>query len=134
MATPPRLRGFTRDSIPDLPAWMDRVILLLTNVFADISGALDKNLTRRENMRGDWSDVEFTTRTTVADTYPILVKNRMAPNRPSLVWGADLERDDGAIISDPWSVTWALGQSGDIELTFQGLRASTKYRARIAYE
>lgn len=133
MASPPRLRGLTRESTPDAPAWWTTVLASLQTFFSDVTGALDKQLTRRENMRGDWSEVEFTTKATVSDTFPVLLKHKMAET-PKLVWLGWLERDDGAIITTQPTVTCRISVRGELELYFQGLSAGTKYRARVVYE
>ncbi len=134
MSAPPRLRSLTRESTPDAPGWWDRVLTVLSPFVGDVSSALAKGLTRRENMRGDFNDaVRFTTKATLAATWPVSVKHSMG-DRPTSCWLGDLVRADGAAIDDAFSMTWKLSQSNLLELTFQGLAVSTEYRATILYE
>lgn len=133
MASPPRLRGLTREAFPDAPEWWSRVLGILSPFFLDTTNALTKGLTRKENMVGDASEVTFTTKATVADTWPVPMKHRMT-GRPGHWWCAGIEKTSGAALANAWSLTAKLNQSNQLELTFQGLEASTEYRARIMYE
>ncbi len=133
MSAPPRLKSVAREATPDAPGWWDRILTLLNPFLTDVQGCLDKGLTRRENMRGDFTEIEFTTSATLADTWPISAKHTMK-TRPMACWHGDVKRVDGATIDNPFSMTFRLGASNLLELTFQGLAASTKYRAVILYE
>lgn len=133
MAQPPRIRGLSRENTPDAPAWWDRVLAVLLPFFSDTTNALTKGLTRRENMVGGTGEVTFTTKGTVADTWPVAMKHDMA-SRPSDWWISRIEKTSGAALANAVSLTAKLNQKNQLELTFQGLEASTEYRARIMYE
>lgn len=134
MSAPPRLRGLSRETTPDAPGWWDRVLAVLSPFIGDVTASLSNGLTRKENFRsGVNENVRFATKATIADTWPVLVKNELnvRPYGCSLV---DLERVDGADIDGAFSMTWKLNQKNQLGLTFQGLEASTEYRATIVYE
>jgi hypothetical protein len=134
MSAPPRLKSITKEATPDAPGWWDRILTLLNPFLTDVQSALAKGLTRRENMRGDFNDaILFTTKATLAGTWPITVKHTMN-SRPTACWLGDLERADGAAIDNPFSMTWKLNEQNMFALTFQGLDVSTEYRATILYE
>ncbi len=134
MSAPPRLRSLSMETTPDAPGWWERVLAVLSPFIQDVSGALSKGLTRRENMRSNYNDkVRFTTKATLADTWPILVKNDLGM-RAYACWLVDLVRIDGADIDYAPAMTWKHDDKGQFALTFHGLEASTEYRATIIYE
>jgi hypothetical protein len=55
-------------------------------------------------------------------------------SRPYACGCWDIVKTDGTALANAWSMTWGLSQQNQLELTFQGLEASTKYRATILYE
>lgn len=134
MAAPPRFKAFSREDFPDAPEWFTTFLLPLNETVGGLVNALSRRLTRSENLlAAGKTGIEFSTQATVDNTWPLRLKNEL-PIRPSHLWATRLERADGGHISTPWSLTWRLAQSGEVEIRMQGLTASTKYRLSIAYE
>lgn len=132
MSAPVRVK-LSGETAPEAPSWWRELVLpALLTALQDIAGALDRGLTRRENMVGDWDELDFTTGATAYQTV-VPRKHRMA-ERPKHVWVSQLQRYDEAELSAAWSWTWKLNQRNEIELKFQGLSNSTRYLARIVYE
>src|SRR5688572_24129300 len=133
MAAPPRPKSLGRDTIPEAPVWWDKVVSALNPFLTDVAAALDRGLSKENLLRGENTNVRFTTKATVADTWPVLVKPSL-PMRPTHLQVTDMVKLDGSAPANAWSFTWKLSQSGMIELTGQGLEASTAYRISIVYE
>lgn len=134
MAAPPRFKAFARESFPDSPEWFAQFLLPLNEAVGGLVLAISRRLTRAENLfAAEKVRLAFTTRETLADTWPLKVKNELSV-RPTHLWLTKLERDDGAAISSAFSLTWTVGKDGLLELTLQGLDAATKYHLSIAYE
>lgn len=134
MAQPPRFKSFSRENFPDAPEWFAQFLLPLNEVTSGLVNAISKRLTRKENfLAAEKVGLVFTTRETAADTFPLRLKSEL-PSRPTHLWVTRLDVVEGEPISTPFSLTWRMAASGEIEVTFQGLAASTKYRATLAYE
>lgn len=62
MAPPPKVKAISRESIPDAPAWFDQFLLVLNNTLSATASALDRRLTRKENMlAGERLGIAFAT-------------------------------------------------------------------------
>lgn len=134
MASPPRFRRIARESIPGAPAWVEPLLLILNGALGTIALALSGSLTRRENIRSaDKVQFRLTTLAVVANTWPKAVKNEL-PVKVTHCACTYLAKASGAAITAAWSMTWKPNQRNEIELSFQGLEASTEYVATIAYE
>jgi len=135
MAQPPRFRAIRPEDLKgDVPEWAQQLLLALNETLGSIASALTGRLTRSENfLSGSKSGGTFRTKATLADTWPVEVKN-LLPFQPTHVICSRLERVDGAAITDAWSYTWKMGANGLIQLSFQGLSVSTEYRFSLLYE
>lgn len=129
---PPRIKSFSRESVPGAPAFMEQVFLLLNEALSQISGALSRRLTRNENMyASEKMGCEFTT---PATGVPTLTIKWDVVSKPKHVDVTGLRRSDSAAITSAWSCTYDLTSTGNIQLSFQGLAASTTYRCNVRWE
>ncbi len=135
MARPPRFRAIRPEDLPgEVPEWAQTFLLTLNDALGTIANALTGGLTREDNFRaGERVGLTFRTEATVANTWPVEVKHGM-PVSPRHVVCSRMDRVDGAAHSAAWSMSWKLGTNGLIQLTFQGLSASTEYRFNLLYE
>lgn len=134
MAAPPSIRAFSAEAFRGAPPWFIQFLVALNGVLTSITDALSQGLTRGENFRaGERLGFTFRTATTLAATWPVKVKHDL-PDRPNHVEVGQLQREDGAVIQDPWSMTWKPATGGFIALTFQGLDADTKYTCNLTWE
>lgn len=134
MAAPPRFKNFSREDFRGAPTWFDPLFATLNESLGGLVNAISGRLTRSENfLAGEHMDKTFTTAATVGATWPLAFRNAL-PTKPKHVWVTSLRRADGAALSAAYSMTWDLAGDGGLRLTFQGLDASTEYRASIAYE
>lgn len=136
MAAPPRFKALSREDFRGAPEWFEPLFRLINESLSAIGNALDRRLTRTENLlAAEKVGAELTTRAVLADTWPLTIKNDLPGSvRPKHVWVTQLQRADGVRITDAWSMTWKLNGNGQLELELQGLAVSTSYRLSIAYE
>lgn len=135
MAAPPRFKALRPEDLQDnVPKWGEQLLLAWNETIGGIANALTRRLTRGDNfLAGERIGGTFRTKATAADTWPIEVKNEL-PFPPRHVCVSKLERVDGSDITTAWSMTWRMGASNLIQLSFQGLPASTEFRFSILYE
>jgi hypothetical protein len=132
MAPPPRIRSIARESIPGAPAWVDPLLQLIGEALGQVSIALSRRLTRTENFyAGEKLGVFFKT---PASGVPMALVKWDTVDKPKHVDVTSLARLDGVAITAAWSCTHVLNQRGQIELSFQGLAASTDYRCNVRWE
>lgn len=135
MAAPPRFKTFRAEDYRGAPTWFLAFLGVINDAFTSLANALTRGLTRTENLRAaEKVGFEFTTQAVVANTFPVPLKNDLGGLVKHLS-ASKLEAvtPRGAIV-DPYSVTFLQDDKGLLQLTFQGLSGSTKYRCNIAYE
>ncbi len=134
MATPPRLRAFRIEDYQGAPAWFLTFLQALNEPLTAIANALNRGLTRSENLRSAKREVAFTTKASVDDTFPLTIKNELG-TPPTMLWVGKIARDDGRAITTAVTASWKVNTAGDVELTHvSGLDAQTAYRLTVAYE
>ncbi len=134
MATPPQMRGFRQDddSAGDVTPGVANA---LAGISATLSGLIDicrKRLNRADNFEGGArTGLKFTSPSSGNAT--VKFKYEQA-TRPAHVWCTDIERDDSSDLTSAYSMTWAFSGEGQIELSFQGLPASTDFTCSVCHE
>lgn len=134
MALAPKLRAFRLDAASDpagVPPDVAQALQNQTMTQAETVNALSRGLTRNDNFAGtEKVGCIFTTEATGAMTCRIA--HGMASNPTHRVC-TNLERVDGEPVA-VWSVTSALISNGQVLFTWQGLVASTQYRASFTFD
>lgn len=135
MAKPPRFNQFTADQYQGAPSWfVTQFLPQLSETLTTNRNALNKGITRGDNLAASEKiGIRFTTKATVANTWPLNVKNQL-PTKPKHVQIGQIYRTDGKPMANAFSLSWVLDGSGNIALTILGLEASTSYSLSIAYE
>lgn len=134
MAQPPRFAGFTLEQYPEAPEWFGRFLTNLSESMTDVTNGMTKGLTRADNLQGgERVAFVFTTKTPASGTFPLYVKNDL-PAAPKHVQVGQLYRKDGKAMANAFSMTWVMGPSNQIALTFNGLEDATQYVLSLNYE
>ena len=136
MAPPPRQVRLTMDAFPDCPqefrGTLERLLGLLNESQTAVSAALNKQLTRAENMRGGYVTISG-----VAASGQVRAQCRNPLDRtPAAVYGVKVERTDGAADGGiNWSVaTWRSVGDGMLEVAVVGLFPGVPYRITLVVE
>lgn len=111
---------------------MDPLFQIINEAFGQLSGMLTRQLSRADNFTGN-SREDITFASPGSGVATVTFKYTMA-TAPKHVNVSRLVRKDGAAITAAWSSTWTLLENSQIELTFQGLPASTSYSCNAIYE
>lgn len=127
MARLPLYKNFTREAFPDAPDWAVRMFAMLNVTLAAIVDAMDRKLSRAENLRS-------AAKTNVTFTAPEVVLRNDLSSRPAHVWVTKLQRQDGVALAAAWSSTWAVNDRGELVITFQGLVAGDAYTCNVVTE
>lgn len=135
MAAPPKVRRIDRRDLPDAPAWVDQMLILLNQALGPTSDALHGRLTFGENVLAGVKVLDLTTRSPVDDTFPIVVKPEVAGLVPSDCWIGKVDLVSGATAPKSGaSLNWSLTADGNIRVDhITGLTASQRYRIRLIY-
>jgi hypothetical protein len=73
MAPPPTAGTLTRESMPEAPGWVEKLLKVLNPFFAQVRTALAKGLTVRENLDAEWLTVTLTA-PTLPDALPVSLR------------------------------------------------------------
>ena len=135
MAASPKPLALRAEDLGDVPEWGRAMMERLNEFSAQVSECMSKGVTRGENLSAtDKIDLVFTTQSTPANTFPIRISHGLANGVAKHVDCTKLERVDGTAISSAWSMTWGNTSEGMVNVTFQGLTGSVKYRANFTFE
>lgn len=135
MSAPPKLRTVRADQTKgggEMPDWAMAAFSAINQTVRELCSSLSKGLTRADNLAGGSKAALFIT--TPASGSPIIRVRCGAGSPPGHFVVSKLERDDAATITDVWSITWRNLSGTEVEVTFQGLAASTKYKFSCLYE
>lgn len=128
MATPPRQMRLTMDAFPDCPQefrpTLERLLGLLNESQAAVASALNKQLTRAENMRGG-----YVTASGTADGSGILRARTRNPldRTPAAVIGVRLAKGDGTEPGTWGLASWSVQSGGMLEIVMRGLTTGMQY-------
>jgi len=135
MSAPPKYRIVRADQMGDggeMPGWALSAFGAINQTLREVCNSLGKGLTRGDNMlAGSKAGLVYTTPASGANTTKVQCDMASPPKH---FWVSRLERDDGTAISSAWSITWRNLAGTQVEVTFQGLTASTKYVFSCLYE
>ncbi len=134
MAGVPRFKRLSVEDYKGAPEWVEPMFRTLNEVVGGVVDGMSRRLTRSQNFLASEAVArEFKTANHASDTEPATVKPDISV-RPRHVVLSKLEKVSGGKITTAFSMSWRLLQTGEIELTFQGLEADTDYRFSITYE
>ena len=124
------------DAFPDCPQefrpTLERLLGLLNETQTAVSSALNKQLTRAENMRGGYVTISGTTD---SSGFLIAQARNPLPIAPRAIYGARVERLDGLFGEILWSLSsWRSLGDGMIEIHVVGLDFSVPYRITCIVE
>lgn len=128
MATPPRQMRLTMDAFPDCPqefrGTLERLLSLLNESQTAVASALNRQLTRAENMRGG-----YVTASGQPDGGGILRAQTRNPltTTPRAVIGVRLIRSDGMETGTWGLASWRTLGDGMLEVVVRGLSPSLSY-------
>lgn len=135
MATPPRQMRLTMDAFPDCPqefrGTLERLLGLLNESQTAVASALNRQLTRAENMRGG-----YVTASGTADGSGVLRAQTRSPvtPTPAAVIGARLVRRDG-VETGPWGLaSWRSLGDGMLEVVLRNLTPGMAYTLTLIVE
>lgn len=135
MATPPQMRVVRADTLAgaeDMPSWALAAFTAINQTLAEICNALAGRLTRGDNfLGGEKVGLLFTSPGSGVATQK--VKHGM-DSTPKHFTVTKLELTSGSALTAAYSVTWAPVSDGLLEVSFQGLPASSEYRFNCTYE
>ncbi len=132
MATPPKQGAITKDNFKEAPPWFERFLLLLNSFLTDVTAALNRGLTLRENLQTHLYEKLQITVPDSATGIPFKNALSVVPLRVSV---SQIEPvATGAAISAAWSHTWTMNGQNEVLIKFQGLTAGTKYRVTVLLE
>lgn len=134
MAAPPKPLNFRLDSLGNVPEWAQSVFESLNTFASQVNQALGHGISRSDNLAASEKlDLTFTTEAIAANTFPIKVSHGLS-NAPKHLVCTKLGRVDGAVITNAYSMTWSATSGGQVQVSFQGLDNSTKYRVNLTFE
>lgn len=134
MAQAPRFKGISKEFFPGAPAWTEPFFLMLNETVGQLVYALQGRLTLGENVRaGQLLDIKFVTPASGNEAVKVKVDFT-----PAHFMVTHIERVDGAALTASWSYTTKPIPSNDgsnprMAIYFQGLPASTKFKAKAVY-
>lgn len=131
MATPPAPLTLRKEDYQGTPDWLPRLFTQLNTFILSVTTGLARDLTRSENLKSVTKMITFTT--PGSGTPTVSVKHDLG-QKPTDVWVGQLGTSSGAAITAPWSMTWTVDSGGNLSVQFQGLAASTAYKAHLVIE
>jgi hypothetical protein len=124
----PKLKRLNREDFKEADPWFERFVVLFNEFATVVTSALTKNLTVRDNLLSFERSSVFTFLTS---STPVRLKNELSVP-PTYVRIDQLNLyNSSSTISSAWSYTWKYRSQGEIEVSFQGLTASTQYELRV---
>jgi hypothetical protein len=134
MANLPPIKRIVKEDFAEYP-WAEKLLWPINRFFDSIYGALNRDITFRENVRSQLKTVNFTTESTVSDTFPI----RFLPDAeisntvpPSDIIVTKIGRVDGTALAGGATLEWGLASDGQISINnITNLVASQDYSMRL---
>ena len=131
MALPPKMRTVPAEVYEEAPEWFGRFVGKLNEFLRDVNSALDRGLTRTENMQGSIVTVRVDTEASVTDNvkpFPLFLPvDFTSPVRSVKVVAAKVLSSD-IPFSTAVFPTWDRANDGRVRVRFMtGLSANSSY-------
>jgi hypothetical protein len=120
----PALPSFRAEAFPGAPAWLGQLLQLLNQALRPLQLALS-----RVPERGEAPDRNFITDASGKATVNLKVSMDKVRN----VW-VSVRLPSGELLEDVWSYSWRPTSTGQVQLRFVGLAASTKHVFSAVYD
>lgn len=136
MAVPPKLRRLVADDFSDMPESFVESFLPVFNDFASTTtNALSGGLVTGENVSGYYEKkYRVVTGATVADSFPIIIANRLG-SIPQSIMVAQYTTEAGTAPTSAIGVDWGMTSDGRIKINaLPGIAASSEYRLTLKVE
>jgi hypothetical protein len=127
------VKRLTMEDYPSAPSWMSDLFSSLNDALTALADGFNRRLTRGENLAmGGKVGGTFKTANPATSTAAVRIKHDLATQPKHVVVTQLLEA--GGLPTAVWSAGWRLNANGEIELSFQGLAASTLYTYSVTWE
>ncbi len=137
MAQVPQLRAVSLEDYADAPEWFHRFVETLNPFLANVTDALNGNLTSENFRRQDEAPFILDTESTLAATFApgkVQIKNRLGA-KPVAVTLIQCEPQSPGDAPTPGPPLWQLLQNGMIQIDMiPGLTVSKRYRLSFRIE
>lgn len=124
------VRPIRREDVPEAPGWLNRILYSLNPFMAQVSSALNKNLTLDENIDAQKKRLTFTTSSTYTSgdfeeiSFPRTTKNRASG---ILLMTIAIDQDNYSPITEAVSLQWREANNVLYITYVSGLANSTEY-------
>lgn len=109
MAKLPTIKRLLQEDFKDQSSWIGRLLSPLNQFLEAVTSSLNKGLTFSDNHAAEIRTV------TLDGNFPVRVSLSSLRARPSLVWKARLERQDGqaVVLATAFDFTWSYQSEGN---------------------